>query len=158
MRNIIRRTAVLTAAASAAVGLATMPANAAVATAPTLVFDRQYGVCESNYGEVLVDYGVRTGDQVSITAGADIWSGVWFQDRTTPAGRVNEYGDNWRYPMPGERKFALLVNMDGGYRYAGNSFSRVASYAYDQTIKLRINDDVPNNGNGCFSAMVRIYR
>jgi hypothetical protein len=44
------------------------------------------------------------------------------------------------------------------YRYAGSSFSRTATYAYAQTVKLRINDDVPNNGNGCFAVLVRVYR
>lgn len=143
-------------AASAAVGLAVAPADAALPK--VLVYDQQFGVCESATADLPVEFSIRPGDQVSITGGADIWSGVWFQDRTKPEGRLNEYGDNAKYPLPGARKFALLVRMDGGYRYAGASFSRVATYAYDQSIKLRINDDVPRNGNGCFSAVVRVYR
>ncbi len=92
---------------------------------------------------------------MSLYATGDVWSGVWFQDRTTPTGRP-QAADNV-YPMPGKPKYALVVKMDGGYRYAGTSFVRTATYAYDQTIKLRINDAVPRNGNGCFSVSVRVY-
>jgi hypothetical protein len=145
----------VTAAAAATAGLAVTPAEAAT---QTLVYDQQYGVCESATTDLPVDFNIHPRDTVWISAGSDIWSGVWFQSRTGPAGRVNEYGDNAKYPLPGERKFALLVKMDGGYRYAGSSFTRSATYLYDQAIKLRINDDVPNNGNGCFSARVRVYR
>jgi hypothetical protein len=158
LRNSIRRISVLTAATSVAVGLAAIPATAAVKAPQRLVYDQAYGVCESSRVDTPVDFIVHPGDRVALTAGGDIWSGVWFQDRTTPAGRPNEFGDNQQYPLPGARKFALLAKMDTGYQYAGTSFSRTATWAYDQTVKLRINDDVPNNGNGCFSVQVRVYR
>lgn len=155
MSHKLAKALAVTAAAAATTGLAVTPAEAAT---PTLVYDQQYGVCESFTTDLPVDFNIHPRDTVSITAGSDIWSGVWLQSRTGPAGRVGEYGDNAKYPLPGERKFALLVKMDGGYRYAGASFNRNATYLYDQTIKLRINDDVPKNGNGCFSARVRVYR
>lgn len=156
MSKSIRRASALIAATGLLTGLAAVPASAA--TSQTLVYDQAHGICESYRVDTPVDFVVRTGDKVSLAASGDIWSGVWFQDRTTPAGRLNEYGDNARYPAPGVRKFALLAKMDHGYQYAGTSFTRTASYAYDQTLKLRINDDVPANGNGCFSVRVRIYR
>ena len=156
MSHKLAKALAVTAAAAATAGFAVTPAEAA--TPQTLVHDQQYGVCESFKTDLPVNFNIHPRDTVSISASSDIWSGVWFQNRTGPAGRWNEYGDNAKYPMPGERKFALLVNMDGGYRYAGASFYRTASYFYDQTIKLRINDDVPGNGNGCFSARVRVYR
>ena len=155
MHKSIRGLAVLTATAGAMAATTVAPAEAAI---QTLRYDQQVGVCESNRTDLPVDFNIRQGDRVYLSAGADIWSGVWFQNRTGPAGRYAEYGDNARYPLPGARKYSLLVKMDGGYRYAGASFSRAATNYYDQTIGLRINDDVPGNGNGCFSVRVSVYR
>lgn len=155
MHKTIRGLAVLTATTGAFAATTLVPAEAAV---QTLRYDRQVGVCESSKTDLPVDFTIRPGDRVTLSAGSDIWSGVWFQNRTGPSGRLGEYGDNTRYPLPGARKFSLLVKMDGGYRYAGSSFSRTAINYYDQTIGLRINDDVPGNGNGCFSVKVKVYR
>ena len=40
----------------------------------------------------------------------------------------------------------------------GTSYVRFATSSAAQNVALRINDDVPGNGNGCFSANVKIYR
>jgi hypothetical protein len=157
VRTIVRNVAVLTATAAAAAGLATAPAQGATPVVKVLVYDQELSVCENDTAEVTVDFPINQNDRVSLAAGGDIWSGVWFQNRTGPAGRPNEYAENRKWPLPGARKFALLVKMDGGYRYAGDSFTRTATDPY-QRFALRINDDVPNNGNGCFSVAVKVYR
>jgi hypothetical protein len=154
-----RSIALLTATAASAAGLATV-ATAPAEAAPVvkvLVYDQELSVCENDASELTVDFPINKDDRVSLAAGGDIWSGIWFQNRTGPAGRSNEYAENRTWPLPGARKFALLVKMDGGYRYAGESFNRTATDPY-QRFALRINDDVPNNGNGCFSVAVKVYR
>lgn len=123
----------------------------------TVVYDRQFGVCEQLGNDIYLPFEVRRDDLVRVTATGDIWSGVLFQGRTGPEGR-RENADTMRYPMPGVPKFALLVRMDGGYRYAGNSFTRTAGSVFSQQLAFRVNDDVAGNGNGCFRVDVRVYR
>jgi hypothetical protein len=157
VRATVRNVALLTATAAAVGGLAAAPAQAATPVVKALIYDQELSVCENDASELTVDFPINKDDRVSLAAGGDIWSGVWFQGRTGPAGRSNEYAENRNWPLPGARKFALLVKMDGGYRYAGESFTRTATDPY-QRFALRINDDVPDNGNGCFSISVKVYR
>jgi hypothetical protein len=157
VRRTVRNIAVLTATAAAAAGLATAPAHATTPVVKVLVYDQEHSVCENDTSELSVDFPINKDDRVHLAAGGDIWSGVWFQSRTGPAGRYNDYADSRKWPLPGARKFALLAKMDGGYRYAGDTFTRTATDPY-QRVALRINDDVPDNGNGCFSVAVKVYR
>ena len=69
----------------------------------------------------------------------------------------NMYADSANYPLPGARKYGLLVKMDGSYRATGTSYTRYATSYGIQPLSLRINDDVPGNGNGCFNVNVKVY-
>ena len=164
-----RRTATLAAAVvSAATALvATVGAAPALAdkgSTQTLRAEYNVGVCESHAGDFRLPYSVSHNDRVVVTAGSTIWSGVWGQPRWTPVGKTTSslfdsmYADNARYPLPGAPKFGLLLKMDGSYWPTGTSYVRFATSSTAQNVSLRINDDVPGNGNGCFSVNVKVYR
>jgi hypothetical protein len=160
-----RRTALATAVVSATAALvATAGAAPAQAATQSLEYDHQVGICESQRGDLSLPVFAQKGDRVVVTASSTIWSGVWSEPRYSAVGKTtqiwafdNMYADSSRYPLPGARKYGLLVKMDGSYRATGTSFSRYASSYGIQPLSLRINDDVPGNGNGCFNVNVKVY-
>ncbi len=166
MRRNTRRLGTLAAAVvSAATALvATAGVAPASAAGTVLVADHQVGICESQRGDLNLPVYAQKGDRVVVTASSTIWSGVWGEPRYTAVGKTtqlwawdNMYADSSNYPLPGARKYGLLVKMDGSYRPTGTSFSRYASSYGIQPLALRINDDVPGNGNGCFSVNIKVY-
>jgi hypothetical protein len=163
-----RRTALATAAVSAATALVATagaaPAHADKSSTQTLRAEYNVGVCESHAGDFPLPFPVSQNDRVVVTAGSSIWSGMWGEQRWSPLGKTTSsifnsmYADNAMYPLPGARKYGLLLKMDGSYWATGTSYVRFASSSTTQNVALRINDDVPGNGNGCFSVNVRVYR
>jgi len=152
---------------SAAAALVATPAQAAddKGSTQTLRAEHNLGICESQSGDVTLPFSVYRNDRVVVSAGSTIWSGVWGEPRVTPVGKTskmtifdNMYADSGYYPLPGARKYGLLLKMDGSYWATGTSYSRFASSSTGQQVALRINDDVPGNGNGCFSVNVKLYR
>jgi hypothetical protein len=165
-----RRTATLAAAVVSAATALVATAGAAPALADkgstqTLRAEHNLGICESQSGDVPLPFAVYRNDRVEVTAGSTIWSGVWGEARVSPVGKTtkmtiwdNMYADSSYYPLPGARKYGLLLKMDGTYWPTGTSYTRFASSYTGQQVSLRINDDVPGNGNGCFSVNVKLYR
>jgi hypothetical protein len=111
-----------------------------------------------NEGDADVDTAidVRAGDTLIFHAWGSIWAGVWFTGNNGPRGWYNRDNDP-KFPLPGAHPFQLLGKLDTGY-------FEVGSYArFDQTpnqghLFLRINDDVPGNGNGAFQCQVMVYK
>lgn len=158
-----RRTAAAVASAATAL-VATAGAAPAQAATQSLEYDHQVGVCESQRGDLNIPVFAQKGDRVVISASSTIWSGVWSEPRYTAVGKTsqiwafdNMYADSASYPLPGARKYGLLVKMDGSYRTTGTSFTRYATSYGIQALALRINDNVPGNGNGCFNVNVKVY-
>lgn len=168
MRRNTRRLGTLTAVASAAAALVATagaaPAHADKGSTQTLRAEYNVGVCESHAGDFRLPYSVSRNDRVVVTAGSTIWSGMWGESRWSPVGKTTSslfnsaYADNANYPLPGARKYGLLLKMDGSYWPTGTSYVRFATSDTAQNVSLRINDDVPGNGNGCFSVNVKVYR
>jgi hypothetical protein len=171
LRRNTRRLGTLAAVVSAATALVATagatPAQAAddKVSTQSLRAEHNLGICESQAGDVSLPFSVYRDDRVVVSAGSTIWSGVWGEPRVTPVGKTsrmtifdNMYADSGYYPLPGARKYGLLLKMDGSYWATGTSYSRFASSSTVQQVSLRINDDVPGNGNGCFSVNVKLYR
>ena len=150
MRSITRRLGSLAAVSAFTLGFVA----AGPAQADTVVSTRVVNVCENNT-DVFTGVLVRPGDRVTINTSGTIWAGMWFSGRNDAAGWTN-LADS-AYPLPGARRYGLLTQLNGTYKYAGNSadfrHNALESYLY-----LRINDNVPANGDGCFTATVRIWR
>jgi hypothetical protein len=137
-----------------------VPASAPTPTAnPT--FERTVTVRESD-SDVSTGYNLQYGDRVTLSASGSIWAGVWFTGRNGPQG-WNTYDCDEKFPLRCSRPFSLLKRIgtagdNHGYSYVGKGQD---FFYYGQTgelLSLRINDDEPGNGNGSFSAVVRIYR
>jgi hypothetical protein len=113
-------------------------------------------VCENSSG---IDAGVAlfNGDTVSITASGRIWSGVWFSSWNDANGwRGWAAGSN--YPKPGANQYSLLVSFvgtPGSWWFEGTySYWKLVSDWRPSTLFFRTNDDVPGNGDGCFSVRI----
>jgi len=108
------------------------------------------------------DWDVRTGIQVVqgdtliFSAWGQIWAGVWFTGTNGPRGWDNRDNNN-KFPLPGAHPFELLGKLDAGYFEIGDS-RRIDQTPDQGELYLRINDDVPGNGNGAFQCMVQVYR
>ena len=111
-----------------------------------------------------VDTGIdlRPGDEISFEAGGTIWAGVWSTGRNGPAGWSNVDHDP-KFPLhdgPDAHPFGLLARYEGlGYFFVGDGRPRAA---YDggapRRLFLRINDDMPGNGDGSFNCRVQVWR
>ncbi len=120
-----------------------------------LVQSRRVQVNESNW-DVSTSIDVRQGDTLIFSAWGSIWAGVWFTGNNGPRGW------NWRdndpkFPLPGAHPFMLLGKLDTGYFEVG-SYARLDQTANQGRLWLRINDDVPGNGNGAFQCDISHYR
>jgi hypothetical protein len=150
MRSITRRLGSLAAVATFTLGFAA----AAPAQADTVVSTRSVLVCEKDT-DVNTGVLVRPGDRVTINTSGTIWAGMWFSGRNDAAGWT-QWADS-AYPLPQARRYSLLTHLNGSYKYAGNS-ADFRHNALESYLHLRINDNVPANGDGCFTATVRIWR
>lgn len=106
---------------------------------------------------------VQENDTVRVTAGGEIWAGVWLTGRNGPEG-WNRIENNASFPLPGSRPFALLYKVvENGadassvrWRWMGPSLE-LAAWAPARML-FRINDDRPGNGSGQFDCHARIER
>jgi hypothetical protein len=149
MRSATRRIGSLAAVTAAAVGLAAAPAHA-----DTVVATRTVNVCEKDT-DVFTGVLVHPGDRITINTTGTIWAGVWFSGRNDAAGWTSTADKS--YPLSTARQYGLLTNLNGAYNYAGTA-ADFRHNALDSYLYLRINDNVPGNGDGCFSATVRTWR
>jgi hypothetical protein len=125
-----------------------------------LIVDRWIPVRESDAN---VDTGidVRPRDEYAFEATGTIWPGVWLAGRNGPQGWDN-IDHNPKFPLHEgayAHPFSLLGRFVGlPYFYIGASRTR-ERYSDNQVrrLQLRINDDVPGNGNGEFSCRVRVW-
>ena len=147
MRFTIRTRQAARALALAAT-FTTLAAGSAQA-APTLVsVTEKRGIADTGKD-------VTTGHQVNIDATGDkIWAGVWFTGNNGPKGwsELAPLGGDW--PKPGARKFSLLAKVAGKTYYVGNGTTFTPSSG--GRVYLQINDDVPDNGSGAFTAWVDV--
>ena len=126
-----------------------------------LAIDRQIDVPESA-ADVDTGIDLSPGDEISLEATGTIWAGVWLTDRNGPAGWSNVDHDP-KFPLhvgADAHPYALLARYGGlGYFLVGD---RRLRGPYDggtrRRLFLRINDDMPGNGNGSFNCRVRIWR
>lgn len=133
------------------------------------VADQEYSVPESTHG-VDTDIDVKQGDRLLINGGGEIKTGFWW-GFNPPAGFDGD-SDDPKFPlnqsplndhMCGSKRCSRphsLVGVFGGhpnYFYIGTSYDRT----YDgptRRLLLRTNDDAPGNGEGAFTARVRVFR
>jgi hypothetical protein len=121
----------------------------------TLIESRQITV---NEGDFDVDTGMHTnqGDNLYFYAWGEIWAGVWFTGNNGPQGWDNRDGSN-KFPLPGAHPYQLLGHLENGYFEIGRQAFRQQTPDGGQLL-LRINDDLPGNGNGAFQCLVQLYR
>jgi hypothetical protein len=144
------------AAIAAAIPLTVLSPSAAPAHAAsnTLITHRTVSVCEHQYD---VDTGtyVRPGDRLVVSATGTIWTGWWFIGRNGPQGLW--FNGEYDYPSPADPADSLLFKTGGSYHLAGTGTDFV-SQEPENRLRFRINDNVPGNGNGCFSVTYNLYR
>jgi hypothetical protein len=116
---------------------------------------RQIQVNEKDW-DVNTHIDVRRGDTLIFHAWGSIWAGVWFTGNNGPQGWTNR-DNNPKFPLPGAHPYMLLGKLDTGYFEVG-SYRRLDQTPNSGRLYLRINDDVPGNGNGAFQAQVAVYR
>lgn len=91
--------------------------------------------------------------QVSSVAAAKIWAGVALTGWNGPEGWTNLASSS--FPLPSARAFSLLINDGSGWRYLGASTIRLQNTTgTSQQLRFRVNDDVPNNGDGYFEVRI----
>lgn len=99
---------------------------------------------------------VKQGDTLIFSAWGQIWAGVWFTGTNGPRGW--DWRDtNNKFPLPGGHPYQLLGKLDTGY-FEVNDYARLDQTPDQGELYLRINDDVPGNGNGSFQCVVQCYR
>jgi hypothetical protein len=120
-----------------------------------LVGSKQVQVNERDW-DVNTHLQVEQGDTLILHAWGQIWAGVWLTGNNGPKGWDN-VDNNTKFPLPGSHPFGLLGKLDTGYFYVGE-FNRIDQATDSGTLFLRINDEVPGNGNGAFQCIVQVYR
>jgi hypothetical protein len=122
-----------------------------------LVVSREFSVRETDF-DVGTGLQLQAGDRVHIDAWGNIWAGVWFTGLNGPRG-WDWIDYNPKFPLPGTHPFCLLGKIGaGGYFYIGDNANIEGVPAPGGELLLRINDDVPANGNGAFTCLVQVYR
>jgi hypothetical protein len=139
-------------------------ADCATGTAPYLIARSTHTVTESS-GFTDTRVWVRAGDKVVITPTSDtIWSGLWFTGRNGPNGMTDRVAQDYKFPLRDGNdacgrtvyQYSLLAEVPGQAFQVGYGQQTTAREA--GTVRLRINDDIPGNGNGAFKATVSVYR
>jgi hypothetical protein len=111
-------------------------------------------VYESNY-DVNTGIDVAPGETVRVRCEGTIWAGVLLTGRNGPDGWVGYHAGS-DYPLPNAWSYSLLGKLNNRYYYNGSSHDQV-QYSATSRLYLRINDNVPGNGNGYFSCDVEVY-
>ena len=123
--------------------------------AETLVVDKTVTVHESDF-DVDTGVDVRTGDRLVVSASGQIWAGVAFTGNNGPQG-WNNFDCAPKFPLPCSHPYSLLGKLNGNYFYIGSGIDQVNN-AGTSRLSLRINDDLPGNGNGSFTAHIQVFR
>ena len=144
-------------------GAALAGAGTAQAATWTPIESRDVKVPESSAG-VPVYMTFESGDEARITCTGKVWGGVWFTGDNGPDGWAD--AAPWTFPMPGSqggRSFAAITRFKAttsthttAWRHAGTSSYHDAPY--QSRMELRVNDNLPGNGNGAFTCTVAKWR
>jgi hypothetical protein len=112
-----------------------------------------------------VDTGVvlEPGDELALSAGGSVWSGVWLTGLNGPEGWTDRIETNPAFPLnnvPDARPFSLVGRIgSGGYFYVGTGLGRrTVSNSTPERLYLRVNDNVPANGSGAFQCLIEVWR
>ena len=120
-----------------------------------LIESREVEVRESDW-DVNTSLQVQKGDTLIFQAWGQIWAGVWFTGNNGPNG-WNNIDNDLKFPLPASHPYCLVGKLDTGYFFVG-SYSRLDHTSDQGTLFLRVNDDLPGNGNGAFQCLVQVYR
>jgi hypothetical protein len=123
---------------------------------PRISIDRTISIPENTRGDISTGITIFPGDRILFQGSGRIWAGVWLTGENGPEGwdRIN---NDRSYPLPDARIYSLIGNLSGRYFYVGSSGERVHS-GTPSVLLLRINDNVPGNGNGQFTCRIRVER
>ncbi len=106
-------------------------------------------VSEGSRGEHTNTYLVP-GQSIRVSGSGKIWAGVWFTGENGPEGWNESAGS--AYPLPGARKYSLLVGLGGRWTYVGSGALVTNTGTATERLVFRTNDDAPGNGSGAFTA------
>lgn len=151
-----RKALLVTAASLATSGTLLLAPGSAAAGPQSLCGIDEFLVPESSTG--VVTAFVPAGQYIRVTPSTTdtIWAGVWFTGRNGPAGWTTTAPSGW--PVPGARKYSLVGRMgNDAMSYVGASERLFWNHSSGTTkrVRLRVNDNVPGNGNGAFKVYIR---
>lgn len=121
-----------------------------------LVRETSVTVRESDH-DVDTGIDINPGEWATISTTGQIWAGWWFTASNDPEG-WDSIANNPNYPLPSARQYCLLGKLGSGYFYVGRSNNTMADLTQTQRLFLRINDDVPGNGNGAFTCRIQVWK
>lgn len=160
MRALLRNTGTPQAADSRQIGpLPNLQAAIDMIESPanTLVANQTFTVHESDF-DVNTFIDVQPGDRLVFSASGEIWAGVWFTGNNGPDG-WDSIENSSIFPLPGSHPFSLLGRLGSRYFFIGQGLQRAQTeIGVVRRLFLRINDDVPGNGNGAFTCQVQVFR
>jgi hypothetical protein len=95
---------------------------------------------------------ILPGDDVTITAGGNIWAGVFAAPCNGPSGWTDEMAGG-TFPLPGAAPFSLIGRIGpSGWMYVGPTGGapwRAENVAWAASLELATNDDNPSSGDDC---------
>jgi hypothetical protein len=100
---------------------------------------------------------VRDGDVVRLDTGGEIWAGVWLTGRNDADGWVNDPAPA-AYPLPGADKYSLIGRFGNDPWFAAGRFDARNPIGPERPVHVRINDDVPGNGDHWMLSRIRRFR
>lgn len=121
---------------------------------------RAFTITESQSGDLDTGIDVRIGDRITVSANGEVYAGVWFTGTNTAWGWDGRTDDR-KFPHHGTddaHPYSLIGKIgSGSYFLVGEALDNFLAQRAGRLV-LRINDDVPGNGNGSFTGNIAVHR
>lgn len=128
----------------------------------TLMCDVTLQVRAQDTGDIATGVTLFKGHEIQIDANGRLWAGAVGVDANGPAGSPGRMADDTTWPLhtgidPAATQYCLLGRLNGYFRI-GDGIGRTRwRYHEARPLFLRVNDDVPGDGNGQFSVRIRVW-
>lgn len=108
------------------------------------------------------DIEIRDKDEIELSGSGSFWNGNLFAGSNGPEG-VSDIANGDSFPYHGKsdaHKYSLIGKFggNGSFFYIGKRLNRHRYAGSTRTIRLMINDDVRDDGNGAFYCRIKIWR
>jgi hypothetical protein len=128
----------------------------------TLMCDVTLQVRAQDTGDIATGITLFNGHEIQLEANGQLWAGAVGVDANGPAGSPGRMADDPTWPLhtgidPAATQYCLLGRLNGYFRI-GDGIGRTRwRYPEARPLFLRVNDDVPGDGNGQFSVRIRVW-